>query len=210
MPKMALHEQFGHRQPKLWAKEGSGVKLTIWFSTTKSQESTRPQRLQKECDMALKRSQRELQDFFRPHPNPRSEQEVMDAQSPGSPNRDSFGIPPWESREKVPFGCSFSGELQRILYGGRWWLPSSSGRGESSESKLPVACPNTKGVLECELTNLWLVLDAGPCNKIIVPLPSLIPEPQHAPSTPSSVESWERAPSSKQFRCLAFLEPSWV
>jgi hypothetical protein len=44
--------------------------------------------------MALKRSQRELQDFFRPHPNPRSEQEVMDAQSPGSPNRDSFGIPP--------------------------------------------------------------------------------------------------------------------
>jgi hypothetical protein len=44
-----------------------------------------------------------------------------------------------------------------------------------------VACPNTKGVPKCELTNLWLVLDAGPCNKIIVPLPSLIPEPQHAP-----------------------------
>jgi hypothetical protein len=44
--------------------------------------------------MALKISQRELQDYFRPHPNPRSEQEVMDAQSPGSPNRDSFGTPP--------------------------------------------------------------------------------------------------------------------
>jgi hypothetical protein len=69
-------------------------------------------------------------------------------------------------------------------------------------------CPNTKGVPECELTNLWLVLDAGPCNKIIVPLPSLIPEPQHTPSNPSSVENWERAPSSKQFHCLAFLEPS--
>jgi hypothetical protein len=127
--------------------------------------------------MELKSSQRKIQDCFRPHPNPRSEQEVMGAQSPGSPNRDSFGTPPWESQEKVPFGCSLRGELQRILYGGRWWLPSSPGRGESSESKLPVVCPNTKGVPECEPTNLRLVLDAGPCNKIIVPIPSLIPEP---------------------------------
>jgi hypothetical protein len=61
--------------------------------------------------MSLKSSQRELQDCFRPHPNLRSEQEVMDAQSPGNPNRDSFGIPPWESREKVPFGCGLRGEL---------------------------------------------------------------------------------------------------
>jgi hypothetical protein len=65
--------------------------------------------------MALESSPRELQDCFRPHPNSRSEQEVMDAQSPGSPNRDSFGTPPWESREKVPFGCSLRAELQRIL-----------------------------------------------------------------------------------------------
>jgi hypothetical protein len=86
--------------------------------------------------MALERSQRELQDCFRPHPNPRSEKEVMDAQSFRSPNRDNFGTPPWESWEKVPFGCSLHGELQRILYGGRWWLPSNLGRGESSESKV--------------------------------------------------------------------------
>jgi len=32
---------------------------------------------------------------------------------------------PWES-----------GELQRILYGGRWWLPLSPSRGELSESKV--------------------------------------------------------------------------
>jgi hypothetical protein len=57
----------------------------------------------------------------------------MNAQSPRSPNRDS---PLWESREKVPFGCKCGGETQRILYGGRWWLPSSLGRGESSESKV--------------------------------------------------------------------------
>jgi hypothetical protein len=86
--------------------------------------------------MALKSSQRELQDWFRPDPNLRSEREVMDAQSPGSLNRDNFRTPPWESREKVPFGCSLRGVTQRILYGGRWWLPPSPGRGESSESKV--------------------------------------------------------------------------
>jgi hypothetical protein len=86
--------------------------------------------------MASEISRRELQDCFRPHRNKRSEQEVMDAQSPGNPTWDSFGTPPWESREKVPFGCSLRRELQRILYGGRWWLPSSRGRGESSESKV--------------------------------------------------------------------------
>jgi hypothetical protein len=61
--------------------------------------------------MALKSSQRELHDCFRPHPNPRSEREVMDAQGPGSPNQNNFGTPPWESREKVPFGCSLRGEM---------------------------------------------------------------------------------------------------
>jgi hypothetical protein len=44
--------------------------------------------------MALESSQRELQDFFKPHPNQRFEQEVIDAQSLGSPNRDSFRTPP--------------------------------------------------------------------------------------------------------------------
>jgi hypothetical protein len=88
----------------------------------------------------------------------------MDAQSPGSANRDNFETALWESREKVTFGCMCGGVMQRILYGGRWWLPPNPGCGESSESVLLVACPNTKGVLDCELTNLWLVCDAGPCN----------------------------------------------
>jgi hypothetical protein len=50
--------------------------------------------------------------------------------------RDSFGTSTWESQEKEPFGCSLGGDLQRILQGGRWWLPPSPGRGESSESEL--------------------------------------------------------------------------
>jgi hypothetical protein len=70
----------------------------------------------------------------------------MNAQSLESQNRDSFGTPLWESREKVPFGCKCDGETQKILYGGRWWLPLNLGRGESSESKVAVASPNTKSV----------------------------------------------------------------
>jgi hypothetical protein len=42
--------------------------------------------------------------------------------------RDNFGTPTWESRE---FGCSLRRELQSILYGGRWWLSPSPGRGVS-------------------------------------------------------------------------------
>jgi hypothetical protein len=75
-------------------------------------------------------------------------------------NRDNFGTPTWESREKEPFGCSLSGALQRILYGGRWWLPPSPGRGESCGPKCPWLVLTPKGVLECELTTLWFVLDA--------------------------------------------------
>ncbi len=83
----------------------------------------------------------------------------MSVQSPGSPTRDSFGTPTWESREKESFGCSLCGVTQIILYGGRWWLPSSPGRGESSVSKCLWLVPTPKGVPECELTLLWLVLD---------------------------------------------------
>jgi hypothetical protein len=60
----------------------------------------------------------------------------MNAQSPESPNRDSFRTPLWESQEKVPFECKCDGEAQRILYGGRWWLPPSPGHGESNEPRI--------------------------------------------------------------------------
>jgi len=67
--------------------------------------------------MALERSRRELQDCFRPHPNQRFEQEVMDAQSLGSSTQDSFGTPLWESREKVPFGSTPVGSCRKYYMG---------------------------------------------------------------------------------------------
>jgi hypothetical protein len=176
MSKMASYESFGHLQRKLEAKEGSGVKLEVRLPTTKSRESTCSRRALGECDTALESFQRELQHWLRPHPDQRLRREAMTAQSPGSPNRDSFGTPLWESRDKKPFGCSLRGVTQSILYGGRWWLPPGPGRGESSESKCPWLVPTPKGVPECELTLLWLVLDADSSEWITCPRPSLIPE----------------------------------
>jgi hypothetical protein len=161
---MASHEPFGHFQHKLWSKARPGIKLSIGLPTTKSWESTQSRCVQVECDTPLESSWGELQVCFRPHPNWRSEQEVMNAQSPGSPNWDSFGTPLWESREKEPFGCRCGRVTQRILYGGRWWLLLSSGHGESSESVLPVACPNTKGVFRMWTNPLVVGFDAGPSN----------------------------------------------
>jgi hypothetical protein len=160
---MALHEPFGCLQPKLWAKEGPGVKLAVWLSTTKSRESTTKsqesttksgestssRRLLTECDMALESSRGELQLWFRPRPDQRLVREVMFVQSTGTLTQDSFGTPPWESWEKEPFGCSLGGEVQNILYGGKWWLPLSPGRGESCVCKCPWLVPTPKGVAEC-------------------------------------------------------------
>ncbi len=149
MPKMASHGPFGHLQPKLWAKEGPGVKLAVWLLTIKSRESTSSWHLKTKCDMALESSQGELQLWFRPHSNWILKSRNMSSQSPGTPTQDSFGTSPWESREKEPFGCSLGGELQSILYGGRWWLPLSPGYGESSVSRCPWLVRTPKGVPEC-------------------------------------------------------------
>jgi hypothetical protein len=162
MSKMASHESFGHLQPKLWAKEGPGVKLAVWLPTTKSWESTSSRRLQQECDMALESSRRELQLWFKPRPDPSLVWEVMNVQSPGSPNRDSFGTPLWESWEKKPFGCSLRAKLRRrgkvvaSPESRSWWVKWVQVAHGLSQ--------HPKGA-EWVLTNLWLVfLDAGPTN----------------------------------------------
>jgi len=150
---MASHEPFGHLQHKLWLKEGPRVKLAVWLPTSKSRESTRFRCVQVKCDTPFKSSQRELQLWFRPRPDLSLGWGVMSAQSPGSPNRDNFETPLWESREKEPFGCRCGGELQRILYGGRWWLPLSPGRGESSESKL------ARGLSQHQKGAEWVIIN---------------------------------------------------
>jgi hypothetical protein len=101
MSKMASHWSFGHLQPKLWAKEGPGVKLAVWLPTTKSRESTCFRRALRECDTALESSLGGLQDWLRPRRDSKLGRGVMAVQSPGSPTgthsgqfRDSIsGVP---------------------------------------------------------------------------------------------------------------------
>jgi hypothetical protein len=89
---MASHWQFGHLQPKLWAKEGPGVKLAVWLPTTKSRESTSSWRRLEECDMALERSRRELQHWFRTRPDPSLGRGAMAVQSSRSPAGTLLGL----------------------------------------------------------------------------------------------------------------------
>jgi len=150
MSKMLSHCSFGHLQPKLWAKEKPGVKLEVWLATTKSRESTSSQHPNRECErhwkdleesynfrpdlVAIRRCSRELWAFKVPRLQP-------------GQFWDNFGTSTWESRENLPFGCGSRGELQRILYGGRCWLPPSPGCGEFCVSKCPWFVPTPKGVL---------------------------------------------------------------
>jgi hypothetical protein len=110
---MASHWPFGHLQPKLWAKEGPRVKLTIWLPTTKSRESSCSRRALQECDMALKSSLWELQLWFRPRPDRRSGRGAMKSQSPGTPTgtvsgqlRDSISGVPGKSDIRMPLPWS--------------------------------------------------------------------------------------------------------
>jgi hypothetical protein len=100
MSKMGLHCSFGHLKHKLWAKDGSGVNLSVWLPTTKSRESTRFTCQQRKCHIPLESSQWELQLCFRLHLDQRFARKVMRFQSCGSPNLGDFGTPTWESRDK--------------------------------------------------------------------------------------------------------------
>jgi len=131
-----------------------GRELNYQLPTTKSRESTRPRCVQRECDTPLESSRRELQLYFKPCLDRRSEREVMTSQSPGGPSRDSFETPLWESRDKKPFGRGCGGVTQRILYGGRWWPPPSPSCGESSESKVARGLSQHQKYAEWVIPNL--------------------------------------------------------
>jgi hypothetical protein len=159
---MASHEPFGHLQHKLCVKEGPRVKLAISLPTTKSRESTRPRCLQAECNTPLERSQGEIQVCFRPHPDRRSEQGVMNCQSLKSPNEDNFG-----TVSGLPLGSPGTKshldvapmEWLRVYYMGEGGgFPRIRVVVSQVSQELPVACPSTKGAPECEITNLLVGL----------------------------------------------------
>jgi len=156
---MASHWSFGHLQPKLWAKEGPGVKLAVWLPTTKSRESTSFRHLNQECSMALESSRRELQLWFRPRLDQTWQSGVMSSQSLETPTgtvsgqfRDSnLGVPGkcaiwmqllWGAAENTIWG-----KVVASSESGAWWF---------LWVKVPVACPNTQGCSRM-LTNPFVV-----------------------------------------------------
>jgi hypothetical protein len=163
---MPFHSWFGHLHPKLWAKERSGVKLPVRLPTTKGRNQPIP-------DVQFRSAIRRWKDLNKGYNFGLSlvaiggqGKELWPLKVPGVRNRDilvDFGTPTWESREKEPFGCSLSGVAQRILYGGRWWLPPSPGHGVSCGPKCPWLVPTPKGVPECKLTTWAVCFDADSC-----------------------------------------------
>jgi len=157
---MASHWQFGHLQPKLWAKEGPGVKLAVWRPTTKSRESTSSRRRLEECNTALESSRRELQHWFKARPDPSLGRGGMAVQSFGSLVGTLSGLH-FGSPNKMCHSDVASVTSRRKYYkGGRWWLPPSPGRGESCVSKCLWQVPTPKGVPNAKLTWFGWFLDA--------------------------------------------------
>jgi len=75
--------------------------------------------VQIECNTPLESSQQELQLYCKPHPDWRSEQEVMAPQSYESPTLTILGLSFGSPETKRPFGWGPCGEAHKILYGGR-------------------------------------------------------------------------------------------
>jgi hypothetical protein len=115
MSKMGSHDPFGYLKHKLWPKEGPGVKLPIWLSTIKSREASWFPYVQVACDIPLESSWQELQLCLRPHLNQKSVDKIMGLQNCKNPNFENFGIPTWESWDKITFGCWSCGQAQSIL-----------------------------------------------------------------------------------------------
>jgi hypothetical protein len=90
MSKMGSHDPFGCLKHKLWPKKGSRVKLSIWLSTTKSQELPWFTYVQVAFHILLKSSQQGLQICFRPHFNQSFAQKNMGFQSCKSLNFENF------------------------------------------------------------------------------------------------------------------------
>jgi hypothetical protein len=164
---MASHWPFGHLYPKLWAKEGPGVKLAVWLPTTKSRESTSFWPPNRGCDTSLKRSRCGLQVWFRPCRDQTPQSGVMSSQSPGTPPetisgqfRDSNpGVPgvPGKSDTRAwvsPRVAEYTIGSMVVAYS------QGSGRGVSRGPKCPSLVPTPKGVPECELTTWVVCFDA--------------------------------------------------
>jgi hypothetical protein len=140
---MASHWPFGHLQPKLWAKEGPGVKLAVWLPITKSRESTSSRCRLEECDTALESSWRELQLWFRTRPDPSladlsSGRGAMAVQSSGSLTGTLSGLH-FESPNKMCHSDVASATSRKEYYMGE------GGGFPRVRAVVSLVCPSARG-----------------------------------------------------------------
>ncbi len=107
----------------------------------------------------------------------------------------------------MPFGCGSCGKAQNILWGERWWLPSSLGRGESCESEFVCGLFVLQKYFNYASTNLLF----GLCRFVWVikclPL-FLVPSRSFStPIYPQSVANQGACPNSLFFHCFHFKFP---
>jgi hypothetical protein len=157
---MASHWPFGHLQPKLWAKEGPGVKLAIWLPTIKSRESTLSWRRLRECDIALERSRWGLQFWLKPCYDQTSQSGIMVVQSFGSPVGVVSGLHFGSPNKMCHLDVASTASCREYYREWGCGLLPSPGRGESCVSKCPWQVPTPKSVPNAELTSCGWFLDA--------------------------------------------------
>jgi hypothetical protein len=189
MSKMGLHDPFGHFKHKLWPKESSKVKLSIWLPTIKSQKSSGFSFVQVTCDIPLESFRWGLQFFLKPHLNRRSAHKIM-----GPPKsqesqlwefRDShFGV--WKQNDiwvLVSWPCTkytIKGKVVASFKSGPWWV--------LWVRVCPWLIHAPKG-FSYALTNLLFGLCRSVwISELLVNLPSPILKLQHAPLPPKWCE----------------------
>jgi hypothetical protein len=146
---MASHWPFGHLQPKLWAKEGPGVKLAVWLPTTKSRESTSFRHPIWECDMALKISRWGLQLWFRPRCDRTLQSGVMAVQSSRSPAGTISGLHFGSPGNLCHLDVASMASCREYYVGEGGGFPRVRAVVSLVCVQVPVTCPNTQGCPEC-------------------------------------------------------------
>jgi hypothetical protein len=186
MFKLSSHDPFGYLKHKLWPKQRSRVKLTIWFLTTKSRKSPECTYVQVACHISLEICQRGLQLCFKSHLNQRFEQKVMGLQNCENLNFKNFETPKLGVSGQNDFWVLALWLSTENTIRGRWWLPPSLSHDESCESMFARGLSVHEKCFNYTLTNLLF----GLCKFMWI-IDLLIthhnPHPR-APTRPSTLE----------------------
>jgi hypothetical protein len=205
MSEVGSHNPFGHFKHKLWSKEGAGVKLPIWLSTTKSWELPRLPSVKVAYDIPLESSWRGIQLFFKHDLSRRSSDKVMGPQKLQESQLWEFldshlGVP----RQNViwvlvPWPCiqyTIKGKVVASPKFGPWWV--------LWVRVYPwlVLAPNVFQLCTNQLV-VWFCADLWEWF-IAYHFSESHPEASACPFTPKSAASHGAHPNSFSFHCHQF------